>query len=364
MPDLNIDFMNGQAAQGDVAQFLQTNGKLDPSMMRPYVGADGKVYVTVFKGGDAKKKENYKTMHVNTTGTLRRDEWKLLDEALITIAEHRLQGTQDLINRGLVFNLGNAMGTTVLEWHDVGDALDADLTMDGITRAQNDRPEYTTHYLPIPIIHADFEINARVLAASRNLGNALDTTMVERAGRKVAEKLEKMLFTNTTYSFGGGTIRSLVNHTSREQMAIGTNWTALSDDSTGSVGEKIVAQVLAAKQASIENNFYGPWVLYIPTGYETLIDKDYNSYKNNTIRQRILDIAGIQAVAVVDTLAANNVLLVQTTSDVVRIVRGMGLQTVQWQQEGNMITKFKVMTIQVPQVRGNPNGKCGIVHIA
>ena len=364
MPDLNIDFMGGGQAQGEVAQHLQNNAKIDPGFLRPYVGADGKVYVTVYKGGDAKKKDSYKTFQVNNTGTLRRDEWKMLDDALIPIAESRLQGTQDLINRGLVFNLGNAMGTTVLEWHDVSDAQEADLTMDGVTRSQGDRPVFGTNYLPIPIIHADYEINARVLAASRNLGNPLDTTMAERAARKVAAKLEGMLFTNTSYSFGGGKISSLVNYTHRNQQAIGTNWSALVDDSTGTVGEKIVAQVLTMKQTSINNFHYGPWVLYIPTGYETLLDNDYNAFKNNTIRERILNIAGIQGVVVVDTLTANNVLLVQTTPDVIRIVRGMALTNVQWQTEGNFITKYKVLTIQVPQIRSDQNGKCGIVHLA
>lgn len=365
MQGLNIDFLGQGKSQGEVANFLNSNGSLSRDKMRPFIGKDDKTYMTVFTGGDRKDKKNYRAIQVNATGTLRRDEWKQLDEALIPIAESRLQGTQDLINRGLVFNLGNAMGTTVLESHDISDALEAELSMDGVTRAQGDRQEFGTVYLPIPIIHADFEINVRALTASRNMGNPLDTTMVERAGRKVAEKLEKMLFTNETYQFGGGTIRSLVNYTNRNQLAIGTNWTALSANSSdGSVGEQIVKQVLEMKQESIDNFHYGPWVLYVPTNYEVLLDNDYNSYKNNTIRERILNIAGIQDIIVVDTLADNNVLLVQTTTDVIRIVRGMDLQTVQWQTEGNFVTKFKVLSIQVPQIRSDHNGKCGIVHLA
>ena len=365
MIDTRVDFMGQDGAEGEVASYVQAQQRLDPGFLRPYVNTkDGKTYVTIYKGGDPKKADSYKQLSVNQTGTLRRDEWKLLDEAIIGIAEHRLQGTSDLISRGLVYNLGNAMGTTVLETHDVSDALDAELTMDGVTRAQGDRPTFGTHYLPIPIIHADYEINARALAASRNLGNPLDTIMAERAARKVAEKLEKMLFTDKTYQWGGGKINSLVNYPNRNQMAIGTNWTDLEDDSNGSVGEKIVRQMLRVKQTSIDNHFYGPWVVYIPTNYETLLDEDYNSFKNNTIRQRILDIAGINGIIVVDTLAANNILMVQTTTDVIRIVRGMGLQTVQWGTEGNFITKYKVLTIQVPQIRSDQTGKTGIVHVA
>jgi hypothetical protein len=110
---------------------------------------------------------------------------------------------------------------------------------------------------------------------------------------------------------------------------------------------------------------YGPWTLYIPSAYELVIDRDYDrTTPGKTIRERMLQIAGITAIKVIDRLPANNVLLVQLTSDVVRIVRGMGMQNIEWNTEGNMITKYKVMTIEVPQLRSDQNGKCGIVHMA
>ena len=69
-------------------------------------------------------------------------------------------------------------------------------------------------------------------------------------------------------------------------------------------------------------------------------------------------------VKVIDTLTAHNVLLVQMTSDVVRLVQGLGITNVEWSTEGNMITKYKVMTIQVPQVRCDYNLKSGVTHLA
>ena len=119
------------------------------------------------------------------------------------------------------------------------------------------------------------------------------------------------------------------------------------------------------KQASINNYHYGPWTLYIPTNYETVLDADYDATTpGTTIRERILKIAGVNEIKVSDTLADDNVLLIQMTRDVIRLVRGMGLQNVQWSEEGGMVTKFKVMTIQVPQIRSDAYGKTGIVHLA
>jgi len=361
-----VDIINQGQGSGEVASFMMTNGRMDPAAMRPHLGKDGKSYITVFKGGDAKDLKNYSTQLSTNAATLRRDEWKRLDEAVMGIAESRLNGAQDVIDKGLTYELGNGMGSTVLEWHDVSDALEADLTMDAITRAKNDRPVFQHNYLPLPIIHVDYEINTRALTASRNMGNALDTTLAERAARKVAEKLENMFFTDTDYAYGDvdsrarNKIYSYLNFPDRNLQTLSVNW-----DASAKSGADIVTEVLAMKQNSINNLHYGGWQLYIPTGYETILDEDYDATTpGTTTRERILKISGIGGIKVVDTLPANNVLLVQMTSDVVRLVRGMGIQNVQWSQEGGMITKYKVMTIQVPQIRSDQNGKTGIVHLS
>jgi hypothetical protein len=368
---VNVDLVGNGSSTGQVANQLQANGRLDLGRLRPWIGNDGRVYVNIYKGGNPKLPTSYQMMSINTNGTLRRDEWKTLDEAILEVSRQRLGGVEDLIANNLTYNLGNAMGTTVLEWHDVSEALTARLTMDGVTRGNNDQLNFQTNYLPIPIIHVDYEINARMLAASRNLGNPLDTTLAERAARKVNEKLEAMLFTDTTYAFGTkddrdrNKIYSYLNHPDRNIVSIGTHWDDLDYDSaSASGGDTIINKVVSLKQASINAYHYGPWMLYIPTAYETVLDKDYSKETPTTIRERILKISGIKGIKVIDTLPVNNVLLVQMTSDVVRLVRGMGISNVQWQEEGQFITKYKVMTIQVPQIRSDQNGKSGIVHMA
>lgn len=372
-----IDLISNGLAQGDVAnQILNNNMKLDPRSMRPYLHfneASGQwgVYVTAFAGYDKERKPVYQARQIQTNATtLRRDEWKFLDEAVMSIAESRLVGIQDLISKGLTYQLGNAMGTTVLEWDDTGDAMEADVTMDGITRSKGDRVTFQRNYLPIPIVHVDYEINARVLAASRNMGNALDTLSAERAARKVADKLESMLFTNTSYSFGEkdersrNTIYSYINFPDREKLVC-TAWNGGSKTGVG-----IVNDVIAAKQKAIDAKHYGPYTLYIPTAWETALDEDYvganpdTSATGKTIRERILAIDKVNEIKVIDTLPANNALLIQMTPDVVRLVQGMGIQNVQWQAEGQFVNKYKVMTIQVPQIRSDRNGKTGIVHMA
>jgi hypothetical protein len=38
------------------------------------------------------------------------------------------------------------------------------------------------------------------------------------------------------------------------------------------------------------------------------------------------------------------------------------MQNVQWETEGGFVNKFKTISIQVPQVRGDQEGRTGIVH--
>ncbi len=357
----NMDFFNASGkSQGDVAGQIISNKKLNPAALRPWVSEeDGNTYITVHKGGDKSDPQNYEAVPITTNGTLRRDEWKQLDDAILRVARERLSGFQDLEDRGLTYNLGNPMGTTVLEHHRGKTDMTAELSMDGLTRGQGGRPVYDTQYLPIPIVHVDYEINARELEASRSLGNPLSTDAAEEATRTVQEYLEDMLFTDQQYSFGGGTIYSYVNFPDRVQGNLNKSW-----DDSGTSPAQIIDDIVNMKQDSINNKHYGPWMVYIPVGYETVMDEDYDTsgQSTQTIRDRILKIGGVEDVKVIDRMPADTVLMVELKSNTVRLVQGMGIQNVEWEDMGGFVTKYKVMTIQVPQIRSDKNGTTGIVH--
>jgi len=365
MDNVSVDLMTPNGGQGIVANMLAADKRMDVGAMRPFIAEDGKPYISLYNGKGAKNPKNYRVVPIQTNATLRRDEWKALDEAVMNVARDRLTGVNDLTSKGLVYNLGNPMGTTILEWHDVGDVLEADITMDGVTRSKNDRPNFQHNYIPIPIIHVDYEINVRALNASRNMGNGIDVTLAENAARRVAEKLEDMLFTDTTYSYGEADTRSrnsiysYINFPDRNELTV-TAW-----DVSGKTGADIVQDVLDAKQTSINAKHYGPWSIYIPTAWETALDGDYDATTpGTTVRERILKIAGIDEIKVADHLPADNAVMIEMKPGTVRLINGLGLQNVEWQTEGRFINKYKVLTIQVPQIRSDQNGACGIVHMS
>ena len=300
---------------------------------------------------------NFDVNSLRTNDTLLYDEWKELDSAVLNAFQTRLTGVSDLLSRGLVYDVKKGLAATVLGFQDAGDVNPADMTMDGVNRGQRDRQEYSITYLPLPIIHKDFSFSIREIMESRNGSRPLDTSMAEMCSRKVAEKAEDLLFNgSSSYTYGGGSIYGYTDFPNRNAFSI------VSGGWDGATGEQIVQDVIDMKQASINDRCYGPWIIYVSTNFESILDSYFKAESDKTVRQRILEIGGIQDIKVSDTLAASNVLLVQAQSDTVRIVQGLGLKTVQWDVEGGMAVNFKVMAITVPQIRADQAGRCGIVH--
>lgn len=375
--------INGQPS-GDVADAF-ASCQYDPGLLRPWVGRDGKKYVAVNSG---KTDENGKPVRearlmndvmfndgiaipVANATSLRKDEWIQLDRVVVREARQRLRAWSDLASRNS-FGGFNGMSKVTLEHETMSDPGEAIMDMDGLTPGRTDQPKFQLEGLPLPITHSDFWFSSRRLAVSRNTGTPLDMTMAEAAGRRVAEMIEKLLIgaetfgtaavdASSLYGTGLGKIWGYTNHPDRTTKTDVTTPTGSNPDST-------VADVLAMIKLANDNYFYGPFMLYHSTDWSQYMDNDYfvgtsGVAPNQTLRERLRKIDGIVDVRRLDFLTDTyTLLLVQMTSDVARAVNGMDITTVQWESQGGMRVNFKVMAIQVPQVRSNYSNKTGIVH--
>jgi len=350
-----IEVVNGANAVSGRVQTLMAND-FDVRALRPYIDNKSKRMFIDNSGGGVTPVGN---------AVLRKDEWRYLDEEVVNIYRTRLRGVADLINAGLSMSLPNAMGITSYEYEDASDMTGAEMNMDGITRGDDDRIEYQLRRLPIPIIHKGFHFNARVLAARRRNGIPLSTEHAAVAAAKVAEYQENILFNGTSnFAFDSGTIYGYTDHPNRNTGSLTAKWDhAISDSSGAAGGEVIINDVRAMKTALIADRRYGPYVLYVPTNYETVLDDDYRAAGDDrTVRQRILQLDGIADVRVSDYLSDDNVLLVQMSRDTVRWVNGFGATPVQWDEQGGMLTRFRVMAIGLPLILKDQTGRSGIAH--
>ena len=339
---------------------IPAGGAVIDTGARFFTGASGKwageQFVRAAAAGQALSPAALRTLEV-----LRDEEWKTFDNELILGFQERLTAVADLIGAGLTKTITNGLAKTVLEYDKVGDMDPAIVSLDGVTRSENDRLLYERHGLPLPITHKDFYLNLRALLASRTGTEPLDTTYVRVAGRKCAEMSEEMLL-NGSKQFGGLPIYGYTTHPDRNTVAFGTggNWAQVAK-----TGQQILDDVTSMIALADGDGFHGPYWLYVGGIAASLkLAQDFKSESDKTIRQRLLELEQISAIKTVDMLADNNVLLVQATSDVVQWVIGEPLQTVQWDVHGGFQINFKAFQIGVPLIRSDVDEGSGIVHMS
>lgn len=400
--------MNGQA-YGGVGSALETVN-FDPGLLRPYFDERGQKCVTINRGmvfnsrtgRMERRRENVRISDLRAAGiespvfnatALRKEEWIQLDTVVLRAARHRLKAWADLAEANS-FGGFNGMSKMILEHETMSDPGEAIVDMDGLTDGRGDAPQFQLQGLPLPITHSDFWFSSRKLAISRNTGTPLDTTMGEAAGRRVAEMIEKTTIGVTTGIIYGGNSTQVGGYGRTSQVYGYTNFPARltktnlnAPTAGGYTPSKTLADVLAMKDVLFANKFYGPFMLYHSNDWDQYMDTDYiltgGNVATQTLRQRLKAIEGISDVRRLDflfgtqpasttgnqfatqvdaTLKPFTLLMVQMTSDVARAVNGMDITTVQWEGKGGMQLNFKVLCIQVPQLRADFYNNCGILH--
>lgn len=336
-----------------------------PNAPTEFIYSDGQNVQTTGGVADRLLANGMNFASLRTNATLRKDEWEVLDTAIITIARERLNGVADLMNAGLTYNLPNGMGTLVVQHETQTEMTAAEITMDGVTQVDRDRVLFNLVSTPVPITHKDFYISARVLEASRRIGQPLDVTQAQEASRQVAETLENTLFNGASslgplgFGSSSATLFGYTTRTNRNTVSLTTNW----DDSAAS-GETILADVLSMITAAHNDRHFGPYTLYIPTNYWVSLLDDFKANSDKTIIQRLLEIPSIQAIKPADKLSDDNVLLVEMSRTNVDEVVGMQPTTLQWDTHFGLNMHFKVMAIMVPRIKLDADNRSGVVHLS
>lgn len=296
---------------------------------------------------------------LRTLDTLRHEEWKFFDDAIVEEAVIRLVGVADLIGAGLVKNVPNALGKTVFGYEKITDMDEAIVSLDGLGGSANDVQEFDLNQIPLPVTHKDFFLNLRTLAASREKGESLDTTNARTAGRVVAERLEKMLFRGGP-TFGGLPIYGYTTHPNRVTTGFGTNgdW-----GQSAKTGENMLADVQTMMAGLHAVRMFGPYWIYVPTDAGVKLAGDFKANSDKSILQRLSEVPGIRGIKVADQLPSSNVVMVQATMDTACWLNGENIQTVQWDEQGGFQLNFKAFAIGVPLIRSDADGRCGVYHM-
>lgn len=338
------------------------NAGMDPGVLRPWLGPDGRSYITVndLRNFDPKTgKPKRINLVTNTPALLRREDWQRIDRQVQWEAKQRLRFWESIYTAN-PYVIPNGMGVLAVQHAVATGSADAIISMDPIRRSERSRPVLDTVSIPLPVIHSDNNIGIRQLAVSRNSDMPLDVTNIALSGRAVGEVLERLaLGTSASFSFAGGTVYGALNFPQRLTA------TFTSPETGGYAFSTFVNELLAAIQLLKRRFFYGPYDIYYSTGWSRFFGMDYSAlYPNRGVLARLREIEGIRSWTEIDFLPDFTMILMQRTPDVIEGINGMDITTVAWEESGGFESIFKVLCIQVPRIRATYSGNCGILHIS
>lgn len=333
------------------AKDLMAKGVADLTQLRPVLSQQAAANATSFAAANA---------------TLRKDEWEQIDTKVNDVMRERLTIVDDLRARGLVTTV--SIGTVLRVTERLSDFDAAEISYDGDVGSQKDRPDFGRQVIPVPVIAKDFSLNWRQLDASRKRGEPLDVTAAGLATRKVRDKLQDLITNgfgkgpgaNPANGTDGQSIPGLTTAANRLTLTLNNNWDAS--------GADIIGDVLRMLEAAYAKNLFGPFYLYVPKNYWAVLQEDYSTQKGDkTFLQRILSFEDIEQVRPLDTLADDNVVMVQMTEDVIDMTEAQVVTTVQW-DKNPFVTMFRVLTIAGPQIKDIKTSADdtinGIIHLS
>lgn len=388
-----VDFIQNGRGHGAVGETFQ-GARFDAGLLRPYKDSDGRVYMTVNTGrmktvkddkGKIRTVPEFKKVPIqelqrrgiqspvmNANLFLRKDQWIQMDAVVSRVQRQRLRAWEDLKSASSVSGF-NGMSKMTYEYQAMSDTGEALVDMDGMTDGRNDAPLFALRSIPLPITHADFWFSSRQLAVANNSDTPLDTTMQENCVRRIAEMIEKTLIGVETGIQYGPTASSDTRYDNTSKIYGYTNFPSRNTKTdlntpTGANPEAVMRDVIEMREQLYSDNFYGPYILYHTPAYDAFFDDDYfragSTAEAKTLRERIKAIDGIMDVRRLDywTGSTYQMVMVQMTPEVVQAINGMDITTVQWESQGGMRLNFKVMAIQVPLLKSDYTGQCGILH--
>ena len=291
---------------------------------------------------------------LRTHALLRKDEWERLDERLVQIFIENINGIADLRNRNLTLDLGG-MGTILSQYEKLSDMDEADIHMAAAVENTQDRSQYSLVSVPVPVISKGFQFDIRHLAASRSLGQALDTTQSETAARKVAEKLEDVLFNGDTMVMGGTPIYGYLTHPDRNTTT-GADWGTASN---------IYTNILDMVGIMHTDRAYGPFVIYLnPVQYTQTLAISSADRDRTELQVAVEGIPSLEDIKISDKVPDGQGVMVNMSRDTTELAIGEDVTNVEWETMGGMASHFRVMTVSVPRVKSDYDGRCGLVHIS
>ena len=264
-----------------------------------------KKYLTVNAKGEVVARNSEAKFHVNANGTLRHEDFLVIQDKVLEVRRRKLNGITDLMEAGLSFNV--AIGEQLVGFENINEFQEAEQEMNPNSYQNNDTV-FGESYVPNPITHSSFEVpwRQRGFDYKRSLGMSEST-------RQVAEKLENTLFNGNTdivINFAGAN-QALYGYTTHPDRGTGSisDWTLSTPAGLAAIVPELVTEIgqMFSTQGGVSNDSV---IVYVANDIWTNLQNDYKVESTDTsgsgmmIVERMKKIAQVKDVKPAEKLAA------------------------------------------------------------
>lgn len=240
------------------------------------------------------------------------------------------RGVVTALRKGDTFSVPNWIGVMELYWEKISRSGSARMVMLPSSRGQNALPDRGHDRLPLLCTISDFNFHERLLQASIRAGQPLDTRMVAQETTNVFESLENQAIYGAPSGAGTLSAPGLLNAPNVSTYNFGSNLSWTDPTKTGLMIYNDVQGMIALSEA---NRRYGPWRIAVNTTYNRALDADYKNASSSTvisIRERLMQIEGVEEIFVADFLPADVIVMWAIDPNVVDYVVGSDPTHISW----------------------------------
>jgi hypothetical protein len=335
----------------------------DVGVLKPFVGDDGRSYVSRWTLNERTGEYEEKVQVANAPALLPLYAWQRFDTVVERAMRLRLAFMNDLRARVTPTNIDNPMGKAVFTSHNAGDMGPATVSMDPKRRGESNKQVINNLNFPLYIVHKDFDFNWRDIEISKSqsaigINFQLDTEAAESSAYAVAKLIEEIAVgVAGVFTDNGNSVYGMTNMPERSVFSTMTA-------PNGTNGTTVLNEWLTLRQLLKSHNHHGPYMVYTGLQWDAFLDNEFKTNSDRTLRERLLALPDILGIRTLDTLPATNypVVFVEMLPRTVRPLIGMEAQTVQWESAGGYERHFKVLAMIYAQFRPDTDGFSGVGH--
>jgi len=304
---------------------------------------DGILPILAQKGG--KPEKNWKVIQnirANAKIPSAPGVWEDMDEEVMRAYEQEAKLIQDIRGQGLTQN--HPLEKLFSSYRVSSLMTDANVDMSGEVMGDEDRVDFKTRTVPVPVVHKEFRIGWRE-AEDVSRDNLAEAT------RSVTRALEALAWGGTDWTVEGNALNGI------KDSGTSGDWGGTGGWDTASNAYK---EVINGIQTLKNNGYGGPFNLYVDQAYMD----DLMYLRSNTVENYVDIIEGVEdlnKLVFTDNADSDKAYLVSMTRKNIDMAISQWIAPVNWSTgPDGRVTQYQVFAVAAPRLKSDYAGNNGV----